>query len=120
MSSAESSDATIARLQAELAVAVDRANTAETQLLEVRQAVRAFKEKREQVVAARKAQEQRMREEQARIAPAPIPEGPPKNINASMSQEPWEDPDPTLDERLNRYLDSNFEPDRSRKWMLEP
>ncbi len=31
----------------------------------------------------------------------------------------WGDPDPTLDDRLDRYLESSFEPDRSRDWMLE-
>ena len=30
----------------------------------------------------------------------------------------WATADPSLDDRLDEYLQSDFEPDRSRNWML--
>ena len=30
----------------------------------------------------------------------------------------WSSPDPTLDERLDEYLQNELEPDRSRGWIL--
>ena len=119
MSTAESPDHTIARLQAELAEAVHRANTAETQLLEVREAVRAFRQKRELVAKTLLANGSSPVEEQPMPTAAPIPESPTSTINSSMSKAAWDEPDPSLDERLTKYLDKDFEPDRSRKWMLE-
>lgn len=120
MSTAESPEHTIARLQAELAAAVDRANTAETQLLEVHQAVRAFREKRELVAQTRLIDGPGPVVEQPKAThSAPIPETAPSEINSSMSKAAWDEPDPSLDERLTEYLDKDFEPDRSRKWMLE-
>lgn len=115
----ESQDLTIARLRAELAAAEDRAITAETQLLEVHQAVRAFREKRELVAQTRRANQAVISDEQPVVDAAPVPEPATTNFNSSMSNAAWDEPDPSLDERLTKYLDKDFEPDRSRKWMLE-
>lgn len=110
------------------------------------QAVRAYKQKQEQVARARKARAERAQAEQdaaqaqfllrtradaqAQIdaqvqalaaqhttpaAVAPVAEPPPTNALAQA----LETPDPVLDERLNKYLESSFEPDRSRDWMLQ-
>lgn len=53
----ETSDVTIQRLQAELAAERSRADHAEAELLQVKEAVRAFRLKQEQVARARKARE---------------------------------------------------------------
>ena len=81
----------IARLQHELRVAQERADVAEEQLRRVHVAVRAFKEKQMQ-----------------------------ERVSSAHAQKPaaWQDGDPSLDERLDQYLLSDFEPDRSRTWML--
>lgn len=142
----ESADEKIIRLEAELLAAESRANEAEDQLARVHQAVRAYKQKQEQVARARKARAERAQAEQdaaqaqfllrtradaqAQIdaqvqalaaqhttpaAVAPVAEPPPTNALAQA----LETPDPVLDERLNKYLESSFEPDRSRDWMLQ-
>ena len=125
----ESADEKIARLELELEAASARAAEAEEQLALVHSAVRAYKQKQEQVARARKARAARVEAEaQARIEPPPQTA---ENTNAqtlgqvlssptgSALEEAWEDPDPTLDDRLTKYLESSFEPDRSRTWMLE-
>lgn len=129
----------IARLQAELAGERSRANAAEQQLVEVHTAVRAYKQKQEQLAYARKAREARalaaqaaefeksqaaervaaaaeaQLAAQASVAAAPAIGSPTGNAVA----EAWQDPDPSLDERLDKYLENSFEPDRSRNWMLQ-
>lgn len=119
MASDESTDVTIVRLRVELAAALERAQAAETQLLEVHQAVRAFREKRELVAQTLRDQEAKDAGEQRNASAAPVPESPSSTFNSSMSTASWEEPDPSLDERLTKYLNKDFEPDRSRKWMLE-
>jgi hypothetical protein len=95
----ESPAARIARLENELRVARERAAVAEEQLRRVHAAVRTFKEKqlraRTTAIAARAAAAQ-----------------------ATLYQN-WGSSDPSLDERLDNYLESDFEPDRSRDWMLQ-
>ena len=119
----ESQEQLIARLRTELAVAQQRARTAEARLVEVETAVREFKEKQERVAKARKAREERMRADtqaallaasEAHHRPAPA-----DAINQSMTADVWRVEDDSLDERLTRFLESGFEPDRSREWMLD-
>lgn len=97
----ESPAAKIARLEHELRIAVERATVAEEQLRRVHIAVRAFKDKQLKARAAAA---------QAAATPAPEP--------SSGIYRSWAVNDPTLDERLTSYLESEFEPDRSRDWML--
>lgn len=128
----ETQDEKIARLEAEVAAERARADAAEAQLQQVQIAVRAYKQKQELVARARKAREARARavkaqsgsaEVQASPAPAHVAEPagqPPRSEMVSSGvEEAWEDPDPTLDDRLTKYLESTFEPDRSRDWMLK-
>ena len=102
----ESPAARIARLENELRIAQQRAVVAEEQLRRVHAAVRTFKEKqlqaRTSAIAARAAA--------AKTNMMSSPSGMYRN---------WGTNDPSLDERLDNYLDSDFEPDRSRDWMLE-
>lgn len=114
----ESNEEKIARLEAELVAERRRADAAVEQLRQVHEAVRSFKQKQEQVARARKAREARAR---AIETAQPATEQPAAVANATSSgvAEAWEDPDPTLDERLTKYLESTFEPDRSRDWMLQ-
>lgn len=113
----ESNEEKIARLEAELVAERLRADTAIDQLRQVHEAVRSFKQKQEQVARARKAREARAR---AMDGTQPSePQAAPGGISGDSGvAEAWEDPDPTLDERLTKYLESTFEPDRSRDWML--
>lgn len=97
----ESPAARIARLEHELRTAVERATVAEEQLRRVHIAVRAFKDKQLQARA------------DAANAPTPPAEAASNGLYRS-----WAVNDPTLDERLDNYLQSDFEPDRSRDWML--
>ncbi len=119
----ESNEEKIARLEAALAAERRRADEAIEQLGLVHEAVRSFKQKQEQVARARKAREARARAvDAAKPAPAesaPPASAPPEISGGSGVAEAWEDPDPTLDERLTKYLESTFEPDRSRDWMLQ-
>ena len=120
----ETPDATIARLRAEVAQANARAESAEAQLQEIQRAVRAFKQKQERVARARKAREDQLREaaaqqaQSAAVAQAAQPLAPATGPTGSFSVEAWEQEDPGLDERLDKYLESTLEPDRSRDWML--
>ena len=98
----ESPATKIARLEHELHLAVERAAVAEAQLRRVSSAVRAFKEKQ---LSARSA----------RLA-AGLTTG---DESTSGIYSAWAINDASLDERLTNYLESDFEPDRSRDWMLE-
>ncbi|MFT7476338.1 MAG: hypothetical protein ACI81L_003288 [Verrucomicrobiales bacterium] len=101
----ESLAARIARLETELRVALERATVAEEQLCRVHIAVRTFKEKQLQARTAAIA---------ARAAAAKETLA----SSASGMHRNWASTDPSLDERLDNYLQSDFEPDRSRDWML--
>jgi len=102
----ESPAAKIARLEHEVRTAVERATVAEDQLRRVHIAVRAFKDKQLKARAA------------AAQAPASAPVTTPTPEPSSGMFRSWAANDPTLDERLTSYLESEFEPDRSRDWML--
>ena len=95
----EDPSVTIARLRSELIVAHERARVAEQQLHRVYVAVRAFKQRQ---IAARQRTNGR-----ANQAPA--------QDDQSYG---WPKIDPTLDERFEEYIESDFEPDRSRSWIL--
>ena len=123
----ESNEEKIARLEAELVAERLRADTAVEQLRQVHEAVRSFKQKQEQVARARKAREARARAAEA-MQPEPQPTAgepavpqpaAPAIAQSSGVAEAWEDSDPSLDERLTKYLENTFEPDRSRDWMLQ-
>lgn len=111
---------TIARLEREVAAATERANVAEDQLRRVHTAVRAFKQsqtnaksRRDELVRAARAQAEKIvHEAKQSTAQAPTRAGE-GSIYGS-----WLVSDPTLDERLDDYLRSDFEPDQSREWML--
>lgn len=92
----------IAELEARLRVAEERAVVAEEQLRRVHIAVRAFKQKQ---LAARQAQ---MASNAAKTK---------QSVSAGVDSS-WATSDPSLDERLDEYLSNDFEPDRSRDWML--
>lgn len=135
----ESPDSKIIRLEAELASERTRADEAEQQLAQVHLAVRSFKEKQEQVARARKARAERAEAEQlaaeaqfraqvqqqaqAMIAHEVAQQTPatpePTAVASNALAEALDNPDPALDERLDKYLESTFEPDRSRDWMLQ-
>jgi hypothetical protein len=102
----ESPAARIARLENELRVAQQRAIVAEEQLRRVHAAVRTFKEKQMQARASAIA-------ERAAAARTAV-----MSSRSGMYQS-WESSDPSLDQRLDNYLENDFEPDRSRDWMLE-
>jgi hypothetical protein len=102
----DSPAAQIARLENELQIAVARAVVAEEQLHRVHIAVRAFKEKQLQ---ARAATAQQL----AAAKTAEVVESARTDLYGS-----WAVADPSLDARLDEYLGSDFEPDRSRDWML--
>ena len=98
--------AEIERLERELEAARNRASVAEDQLRRVHTAVRAFKEKQIDARATNTANALAT-EKAAKV------EASPSGIYTS-----WAVNDPSLDERLDEYLSSEFEPDRSRDWML--
>jgi cell division septum initiation protein DivIVA len=112
----------IARLEHELAAATERAAVAEEQLKRVHIAVRAFKQsqtnaqaRREDLIqSARTHAEEIVRKaktEAEKLESAPA-------VNRSSLYNSWLVSDPSLDERLDDYLQSEFEPDKSRDWML--
>ena len=115
ISDSESPEHKILRLEGELQIERARADQAEAQLQRVQEGIRAFKEKQEVVIRARKAREAQALEEAERVAQE-VPEA---FMASSGVTEAWADPDPTLDDRLDKYLESSFEPDRSRNWMLK-
>ncbi len=96
----------IEQLEAELRVAQERAVVAEEQLRRVHLAVRAFKKKQ---------LESRAAQVKAQIMAA---EAAPTQSDRTALYSSWATTDPSLDERLDEYLSNEFEPDRSRDWML--
>jgi cell division septum initiation protein DivIVA len=120
--SSESPVTRIARLEHELAVATERAAVAEEQLKRVHIAVRAFKQSQTNAQARREDLMQSARkhaQEIVRKAKTEVEklESAPAAKSASLYNS-WLVSDPSLDERLDDYLQSEFEPDRSRDWML--
>lgn len=110
----------IARLERELAAATARADVAEEQLQRVHIAVRAFKQsqtnakaRREELLRVARANADRIVREAKDRADTQLP---PASTNSLYNS--WAVSDPSLDERLDDYLQSDFEPDRSRDWML--
>lgn len=118
----------IVHLERALAAETARADIAEEQLRRVHIAVRAFKQsqanakgRRDQLMRAARAQADKIVQDAKRTAgtspaaatsPAAGPAGP------SSLYSSWLVADPGLDDRLDDYLQSEFEPDRSRDWML--
>lgn len=102
----------IAELQARVRSAEQRAEVAEEQLRRVHHAVREFKQKQMQARAAqiRAQQEAATQQRAAQVAASQQPKS---GFYAALA-----DADPTLDERLEEYLQSDLEPDRARNWML--
>jgi cell division septum initiation protein DivIVA len=112
----------IARLEHEVAIATERATVAEEQLKRVHIAVRAFKQSQTNAQARREglmksarkhAEEivQKAKKDAENLEAAPV-------VNRGSLYNSWLVSDPSLDERLDDYLQSEFEPDRSRDWML--
>ena len=105
--------ARVAQLEMQLLEAKERARVAEEQLQRVHVAVRAFKQKqveaREAHIKAAQHQQalQQQQQQQAQAA-----------ADRSSLYSSWATADPSLDNRLDEYLQSDFEPDRSRDWML--
>lgn len=113
----------IARLERELAAATARADVAEEQLQRVHIAVRAFKQsqtnakaRRDDLLRAARANAERIVREAKDRADSQVPSE--VRSNPSSLYNSWAVSDPSLDERLDDYLQSEFEPDRSRDWML--
>jgi cell division septum initiation protein DivIVA len=120
--SSESSAMRITRLEHELGIATERATVAEEQLKRVHIAVRAFKQSQTNAQARREglmksarkhAEEivQKAKKDAENLEAAPV-------VNRGSLYNSWLVSDPSLDERLDDYLQSEFEPDRSRDWML--
>jgi cell division septum initiation protein DivIVA len=118
----ETTSAQIARLERELAAERNRADIAEEQLRRVHIAVRAFKQsqttaklRREELMRSARAHAEKIVREAKTEAGATSSSGPagPSSLYSS-----WLVADPGLDDRLDDYLQSEFEPDRSREWML--
>lgn len=110
----------VARLERELEAANARADVAEAQLQRVHIAVRAFKQsqtnaksRRDELMRAARAHAEKI----VREAKQKVEAQPPEREGASIYGT-WMVSDPSLDERLDDYLQSDFEPDRSRDWML--
>lgn len=99
--------ARIEQLEAQLRVAQERAVVAEEQLRRVHVAVRAFKKKQ---------LESRAAQVKAQIISADAQA--PQQSDRTGLYSSWATSDPSLDERLDEYLSNEFEPDRSRDWML--
>lgn len=95
----------IAELHARVVAAEQRATVAEEQLRRVHRAVRAFKHKQTQARAAQIKAHSAQAEAQ-------------KQAGGSGFYQALADADPTLDDRLDEFLESDFEPDRARSWML--
>lgn len=113
----------IARLERELAAANARADVAEEQLRRVHIAVRAFKQsqtnakaRRDELLRAARANAERIVRDARDQSVQPAPEAKPSENGSVYGT--WMVSDPGLDERLDDYLQSDFEPDRSRDWML--
>lgn len=112
----------VAELERELAAATARADVAEEQLQRVHIAVRAFKQsqtnakaRRDELMRSARAQADKIVREAKQNVDAQRASVPPGSAGLYGS---WLVSDPGLDERLDDYLQSEFEPDRSRDWML--
>ncbi len=110
----------VEQLERDLADAKARADVAEEQLRRVHIAVRAFKQsqtnakgRRDELMRSARAQAEKI----VREAKQNVETQPPTSDGASIYGT-WMVSDPGLDERLDDYLLSDFEPDRSRDWML--
>lgn len=120
--SSESPATRVARLEHELAVATDRATVAEEQLKRVHIAVRAFKQSQSNAQARREGLMQSARRHAEEIVQKAKTDA--ENlesataVNSASLYNSWLVSDPSLDERLDDYLQSEYEPDRSRDWML--
>ena len=120
--SSESPATRIARLERELAIATERATVAEEQLKRVHIAVRAFKQSQTNAQARREGLMQSARKHAEEIVQkakkdAENLESAPA-VNGASLYNSWLVSDPSLDARLDDYLQSEFEPDQSRDWML--
>lgn len=137
-SSAEVLAAENHRLRTELEDAQARATVAEEQLLRVHRAVRAAqqtlknaRQKRNEIL--RGAQQEaadlvaEAQKEVARLSraaalsgqPAPAPPTDLAQLSSVIGgRADWSDPDPSLDQRLQVYLENDLEPDESREWIL--
>lgn len=117
--SSDELEADNARLRVALTEAEERARLAEEQLLRVHRAVRSVKQESQRarrlktriLDGARAHAEELVRqaEREARARRA----GPGATRLAG-----WEDADPSLDAKLESYLEFEFEPDASRDWIL--
>lgn len=112
----------IESLRAQLADAEARACSAEEQLLRVHRAVRAVKKDARSArdtrngildAAKRHASEliRQAQQEANRVAEGPAEIGTTTYAN-------WSTPDPSLDARLDEFMNNDLEPDRSRGWIL--
>jgi len=110
-------------LRAALADAEERCRLAEEQLLRVHRAVRAIKadargakERRNQILESAKQHASELirqaQYEAERIQPGFVAPDP------TSLYESWAAHDPSLDDRLDEYLQNELEPDRSRDWIL--
>lgn len=129
----EPPEVAVQRLQSELAAALTRAQQAETELAQLKEAVHAFRVKQEQVARAREAREAT---QAGPVAAAAAPISQPPVAGQTPAQHPAQQqlvssptgtalaealarPDEDLDARLDRFLEQTLEPDASREWMLE-
>lgn len=135
------------RLREDLQAAEERARVAEEQLLRVHRAVRAAqqnlksaRQRRNAILAmaqqhaaalirqAQREAELLKRAARANSAPAPTPHAPDPQGQSTVAPparpvtesrgHQWVDADPSLDDRLDEYLRTELEPDRSREWIL--
>ena len=115
----------VARLERDLAAATARADVAEEQLQRVHIAVRAFKQsqsnakiRRDELMRSARAQAEKIVREAKHHVDASQPPVSSTSSESTSLYGSWLVSDPSLDERLDDYLQSDFEPDRSREWML--
>ncbi len=112
-----------ADLRRAVAEADERCRVAEAQLLRVHRAVRAIKadargakERRNQILESAKQHASELirqaQYEAERIQPGFVAPDP------TSLYESWAAHDPSLDDRLDEYLQNELEPDRSRDWIL--
>lgn len=130
------------RLRAAVEAAEERAEVAEQQLLRVHRAVRAAqqnlknaRQRRNEILGAaqqhaaeliRQAQREAEVLKRAALASASNkqadraapPTSEPKPVAIARPIQSWEGGDPSLDDRLDQYLQTELEPDRSREWIL--
>ncbi len=107
------------RLRAALAEAEERARLAEEQLLRVHRAVRAVKKESQRarrvktrILDGARAHAEELVRQAEREARA-------RRASPGATQfAGWEEPDPSLDAKLESYLEFDLEPDASRDWIL--